>query len=242
MMRALASIGLTLGLVASLATSAQEPFAYGYDLLEDAPTAEDEAERIENLQNAQSLEQAVDYMTPEELANGLGFDPNAGLIHPTNAMQVAIHVDLTNQTITVSSPEDSFTAPISSGRRGYLTDAVKGCHTPHHVTKMHYSRKYDNAPMPHSVFFRGGYAIHGTYEENKLGRPASHGCVRVARSTAKVIHDIVKKYGKNKTMVCVDGTSPLTKSEGRVAGQTQKPKKKKKRPQQYYQPSPFWIW
>jgi lipoprotein-anchoring transpeptidase ErfK/SrfK len=58
---------------------------------------------------------------------------------------------------------------------------------------MHYSRKYDNAPMPHSIFFKGGYAIHGTNHVGMLGRPASHGCVRLSPANASILYAIVGK-------------------------------------------------
>jgi lipoprotein-anchoring transpeptidase ErfK/SrfK len=60
---------------------------------------------------------------------------------------------------------------------------------------MHYSKKYDNAPMPHSIFFRGGYAIHGTYATGALGRPVSHGCVRLSPAHAAQLYDMVKREG-----------------------------------------------
>jgi hypothetical protein len=60
---------------------------------------------------------------------------------------------------------------------------------------MHYSRKYHMSPMPHSIFFRGGYAIHGTYAVGALGRPASHGCVRLAPGNAAKLFAMVQKEG-----------------------------------------------
>jgi lipoprotein-anchoring transpeptidase ErfK/SrfK len=66
---------------------------------------------------------------------------------------------------------------------------------------MHYSKKYDNAPMPHSIFFKGGYAIHGTYDVRKLGRPASHGCVRLHPDDAAVLYEIVEYYGMENTVI-----------------------------------------
>jgi len=57
---------------------------------------------------------------------------------------------------------------------------------------MHYSKKYDNAPMPYSIFFTGGYAIHGTPHVGNLGRPASHGCVRLSPANARTLYGIVK--------------------------------------------------
>jgi lipoprotein-anchoring transpeptidase ErfK/SrfK len=57
---------------------------------------------------------------------------------------------------------------------------------------MHYSKKYDNAPMPHSIFFSGGYAIHATPHVGNLGRPASHGCVRLHPEHAAQLYTMTK--------------------------------------------------
>jgi lipoprotein-anchoring transpeptidase ErfK/SrfK len=57
---------------------------------------------------------------------------------------------------------------------------------------MWYSRKYDMSPMPNSIFFLGGYAIHGTGYVNGLGRPASHGCVRLAPGNAAALFNLVR--------------------------------------------------
>jgi lipoprotein-anchoring transpeptidase ErfK/SrfK len=67
--------------------------------------------------------------------------------------------------------------------------------------KMWYSRKYDMTPMPYSVFFRGGYAIHGTNYVKRLGRPASHGCVRLATGNAKRFYDLVRAHGAGNTRI-----------------------------------------
>ena len=67
--------------------------------------------------------------------------------------------------------------PVSTARKGYVTP--RGNYRPTRLHQMWYSRKYDMSPMPYSVFFRGGYAIHGTGYVKQLGRPASHGCVRL---------------------------------------------------------------
>jgi hypothetical protein len=66
---------------------------------------------------------------------------------------------------------------------------------------MHYSRKYHMSPMPHSIFFNGGYAIHGTYETGFLGRPASHGCVRLAPGHAARLFEMVRQEGATITIV-----------------------------------------
>ena len=74
------------------------------------------------------------------------------------------------------------TWPVSTGRRGYETPG--GNYRAKRLEQEWYSTLYDDAPMPHAVFFNGGYAIHGTYDAKRLGRRASHGCVRLAPGNA----------------------------------------------------------
>ena len=80
--------------------------------------------------------------------------------------------------------------PVSTARRGYVTPS--GTFHPYSYQPMHYSKKYDNAPMPHSIFFNGGYAIHATPHVGNLGRPASHGCVRLSPSNASTLYNMTK--------------------------------------------------
>ena len=80
--------------------------------------------------------------------------------------------------------------PVSTARRGYVTPS--GTFHPYSYQPMHYSKKYDNAPMPHSIFFSGGYAIHATPHIGNLGRPASHGCVRLHPSHASSLYNMTK--------------------------------------------------
>jgi lipoprotein-anchoring transpeptidase ErfK/SrfK len=109
---------------------------------------------------------------------------------------------------------------ISSGARGYHTPT--GTYRPYHMTRMHYSRKYNNAPMPHSVFFRGGYAIHATGAISRLGTPASHGCIRLHPGNARTFYNLVRKYGKSGTRVAISGSTPAYKPrrKKRVASNT----------------------
>ncbi|MFN3868648.1 MAG: L,D-transpeptidase, partial [Hyphomicrobiaceae bacterium] len=114
-------------------------------------------------------------------------------------------VDLTNQRITITeNGRVAYTWPISSGREGYPT--ITGTFKPTWMSKMHYSRKYDMSPMPHSVFFHGGFAIHATYATGMLGRPASHGCVRLSPANAKTFYDLVSRHGKASTKIAVFGS------------------------------------
>ena len=108
--------------------------------------------------------------------------------------RVRITVDLSSQQMYVSASSGaSFSWPISSARSGYVTP--RGVYSAVSLQTMHRSKKYHNSPMPHSIFFRGGYAIHGTYETASLGRPASHGCVRISPANAATLFSLVRAEG-----------------------------------------------
>lgn len=124
---------------------------------------------------------------------------------PGAEARVAIRVDLSNQTMAVSSADGDYVWPISSARMGYHTP--RGTFGVQRMEQMHYSRKYYNSPMPHSLFFSGGYAIHGTYETSSLGEPASHGCIRISPANAAALYAMVKVEGGSIT---VTGSPPET--------------------------------
>ncbi len=88
---------------------------------------------------------------------------------------------------------------VSTGRRGYNTPS--GHYRPVRLERMWHSRKYHWSPMPYSIFFRGGYAIHGTTETRNLGRRASHGCVRLHPSAARRLFSLVRRYGPGRTRI-----------------------------------------
>lgn len=114
-------------------------------------------------------------------------------------------INLTTQQMTVTSGGKVLHVwPISSGRQGY--DTPRGTFHPQWAAKMHYSKQYDDAPMPHSVFFNGGIATHGTQATGLLGRPASHGCVRLAPSSAATFYALVHQHGYAATRIVVRGT------------------------------------
>ena len=106
---------------------------------------------------------------------------------------VQIHIDLTSQTMHVASAEGDYDWPVSTGRPGHRTPT--GVYRPQRMYPIAFSRKYDNAPMPHAIFFTGGYAIHGTYSTGMLGQVASHGCIRLAPENASTLFDLVKHEG-----------------------------------------------
>ncbi len=102
-----------------------------------------------------------------------------------------ITISKSHQMMQVDSDYGSYQWRVSTARKGYYTPT--GTFHPYSLQLMHYSKKYDNAPMPHSIFFSGGYAIHATPHVGALGRPASHGCVRLSPSNAATLYSIVKQ-------------------------------------------------
>jgi L,D-transpeptidase catalytic domain len=107
---------------------------------------------------------------------------------------IRIDVDLSSQTMRVNSGSgESYVWPISSGRSGHLTP--RGVFRPRALYTMVHSAKYGNAPMPHSIFFYGQYAIHGTNAVGALGSPASHGCIRLSPQNAATLFAMVQAQG-----------------------------------------------
>ena len=116
--------------------------------------------------------------------------------------QVLIQIDRSTQTMEVSvdgSPRYSW--QVSTGRRSLPTPA--GTYHAQRMALSWFSRKYDNAPMPHSIFFHGGIAIHGTEETAYLGRAVSHGCVRLEPSNATSLYELVEQEGMRATTIVV---------------------------------------
>lgn len=121
---------------------------------------------------------------------------------------ILITIDKTKQQMTVTVDDDPrYIWPVSTGREGYNTP--NGNYRPTSMERKHYSRKYDWAPMPHSIFFTNeGHAIHGTYEESGLGHARSHGCVRISRAHASILYRLVKAEGMKNTRVVLKGHIP----------------------------------
>lgn len=115
---------------------------------------------------------------------------------------ILAEIDTKKQTMTVRrNGEILHVWKISSGRAGYETPG--GSYQPQRIHTMWRSKKYGNAPMPYAVFFRDGYAIHGTTALGRLGSRASHGCVRLATENAKVFYQLVSSAGMNNTQIIV---------------------------------------
>jgi lipoprotein-anchoring transpeptidase ErfK/SrfK len=119
-------------------------------------------------------------------------------------------IDLASQRMTVRDADGKTYGPwkISSARGGYTTPT--GTYSANWTSRMHYSKQYHWSPMPYSVFFNRGVATHGTTATGSLGRPASHGCVRLHTGNAKTFYNLVEKHGKKLTQIKVHGTPPYT--------------------------------
>ncbi|MGY4401649.1 L,D-transpeptidase [Bradyrhizobium sp. USDA 3315] len=113
---------------------------------------------------------------------------------------VVVHIDKSSQRMAVSvDGARRYNWPVSTGRRGYGTPS--GVFRPQMLARRWYSKKYYNSPMPHSIFFHRGFAIHGTYELTRLGGAASHGCVRLHPSHAAMLYGLVERNGRGGTRI-----------------------------------------
>ena len=113
---------------------------------------------------------------------------------------IVARINLSNQRMAVfvdGAPRYNW--PISTARPGYRTPT--GTFKPTALVRYHRSSIYDGSPMPYSIFFLRGYAIHGSYEIKHLGRPVSHGCIRLHPSNAAALYSLVQRYGTGNTLI-----------------------------------------
>ena len=132
------------------------------------------------------------------------------LLASTSA-QAAVQIDIDKDTQTMTVAVDGVAKhrwPVSSGLPSYETP--NGSYKAFRMEEDHYSKEWDEAPMPHSIFFtRKGHAIHGTDAASRLGNPASHGCVRLSRANAATLFALVKAEGLSNTTVTLSGSSQV---------------------------------
>jgi lipoprotein-anchoring transpeptidase ErfK/SrfK len=113
---------------------------------------------------------------------------------------VVAQIDLSSQRMHVYvNGKPAYTWKVSTARPGYRTPT--GTYKPYNLVRYHRSTIYNGSPMPYSIFFKGGYAIHGSYETKHLGRPVSHGCVRLHPSNAARLYALVQQHGKGNTTI-----------------------------------------
>jgi lipoprotein-anchoring transpeptidase ErfK/SrfK len=114
--------------------------------------------------------------------------------------EIVVQIDKSSQRMSVSvNGEPRYTWPVSTGRSGYGTPS--GVFAPQMMARRWFSKKYYNSPMPHSIFFYHGFAIHGTTDLRRLGGPASHGCVRLHPSNAATLYALVERNGRGSTRI-----------------------------------------
>ena len=113
-----------------------------------------------------------------------------------------VKVDVSDQRMTVyQNGKRRFSWKVSTARRGKVTP--RGQWKAKWLSRNHRSSRYNNAPMPYSIFYSGNFAIHGTYSIKRLGRPASAGCIRLHPKNAAVLFNLAKSYGLKNTIVSV---------------------------------------
>ncbi|GEM_PF-300671 len=118
----------------------------------------------------------------------------------TKQQHITAHIDISKQRMKVFKGKKLlYVWRVSTARKGYKT--ATGTYKAQRIKKMHYSSLYHNSPMPYTIFYHGNYAIHGTRSVRKLGRPASHGCVRLHTKNAKKLYTLVNKNGKNNMSI-----------------------------------------
>lgn len=136
------------------------------------------------------------------LALGLACSPSKPAL-----ANILIQIDKSSQTMTVSvDGEPRYRWRVSTGATGFSTPA--GAYTPFRMEVMHYSQEWDNAGMPHAIFFTTrGHSIHGS-DHPGLGTPVSHGCVRLSLPNATTLYQLVSAAGMGNTKVVVRGPDP----------------------------------
>jgi len=114
--------------------------------------------------------------------------------------EIVARINLSSQRMAVFvNGATRYNWPVSTARPGYRTPT--GTFKPTALVRYHRSSIYEGSPMPYSIFFLRGYAIHGSYEIKHLGRPASHGCIRLHPSNAAALYSLVQRYGTGNTLI-----------------------------------------
>jgi hypothetical protein len=126
----------------------------------------------------------------------------------TARADILVTIDKSTQQMSVAvDGTQRYTWPVSTGRPGY--DTPTGSFKPNRMDADHFSQEWDNAPMPHAIFFdMSGHAIHGFFDVKHLGLAVSHGCVRLSPEHAATLFDLVKAEGMAETKVVIAGRTP----------------------------------
>jgi lipoprotein-anchoring transpeptidase ErfK/SrfK len=230
-------------------------FALGEGALNPENSATDSAAPADELNEEGNAESGIE-STPQpnekvdaesdSQPDGDQSDSGPTSVSPTpvqGGSQILINIDKSRQEMTVFIDGiEQHTWPVSTGAPGYATPS--GNFTASSMNEVWYSKEWDNAPMPNSIFFtKEGHAIHGSYETKKLGRAVSHGCVRLAPENAKALYALVKEHGLENTKVVLSGVTPGGEAKVAKQGPTKKRSRQTEtarydRPQYYYPSGP----
>ncbi|MEO3386313.1 L,D-transpeptidase [Mesorhizobium sp. CAU 1741] len=132
----------------------------------------------------------------------LAFAVTLGASGTVQANTLVANVDISSQTMTVTHRgKVKYRWKVSTARPGKITPS--GTWSAKWLSKNHKSSRYNNAPMPYSIFYSGNYAVHGTNQVNRLGRPASAGCVRLHPDNARVLFELAQREGLKNTRIIV---------------------------------------
>lgn len=135
------------------------------------------------------------------------------VIKDTRPPELVIKIDKSSQRMSVLvDGQQRHAWAISSGLEG---GPPTGTYKPYRIHRHWFSRKYHWSPMPHSIFFHEGYAIHGTGYVSRLGRPASHGCIRLHPANAATLYALVRELGRDNTRIVVEGAIVMAKAKPR---------------------------
>ena len=138
-------------------------------------------------------------------ALALSLTLTTGSIPALGSVLISINKNTQQMSVSVNG-QPRYQFAVSTGRAGYGTP--NGTYRPQWMAKRWFSKRYYNSPMPHSIFFHHGYAIHGSYEIRRLGGPASHGCVRLHPNNARALFALVQREGMAATTIVVSGSNP----------------------------------
>lgn len=126
----------------------------------------------------------------------------AGATAVSSAANLVARVDISSQTMTVTHRgQVKYRWKVSTARAGKVTPT--GSWTAKWLSRNHRSSRYNNAPMPYSIFYSGNYAVHGTNQVGRLGRPASAGCVRLHPDNAAILFRLTQQEGLKNTRIVV---------------------------------------
>jgi hypothetical protein len=175
------------------------------------------------------------------------------LMNGSASARVDIHINKATQQMTVSvDGATRYNFAVSTGRGQFSTPT--GSFRPQWLARSHFSRKYYMSPMPYSIFFHKGYAIHGTNYIRQLGGPASHGCIRLHPANAAALFALVQREGMGNTRIVISGAHPNQWAAGPSRIKVKKKRYSRQKaprspsastmepmPTQQWQPGPDWA-